>query len=170
MLEVLEPCTIARVQTWDIEAIVPAALEHALGLTWPRLVGAVAAGRADVMCVGPTDWLVMSATPDGAGLLLTMDGAFIGTTFRATNVSSSLTRIQMAGPDMRTTLSKGCGLDLHPDVFTKDRSARTRLAGMPVIMRCREPNVFDLVVSVSYQQYLLAWLADASLDCAGERA
>jgi heterotetrameric sarcosine oxidase gamma subunit len=170
MHEVLERCTIARVQSWDSEAIVPTALERAFGVMWPRVVGLVAVGRADVVCVGPTDWLVMSVKPDDTMFLMTINGAFAGTTFRATDVSSSLARIHLDGEYVRATLSKGCGLDLRPEVFLSDRSARTRLAGIPVIVRCRDPMPFELIVSLSYREYMLAWLADAALEFQGVAA
>jgi hypothetical protein len=44
------------------------------------------------------------------------------------------------------------------------RSARTRFAGMPVIVRCTRPSTFQCIVTASYCDYLASWLADAALE------
>ena len=106
MVNVLEPIAICRVQSWDIGATAPTKLEHILGAIWPSLTGTFASGRVHVVCVGPTDWLVLSATLDDAELLLTLEGAFGGSTFRAANVSSALARVNVSGSHARTLLAK----------------------------------------------------------------
>jgi sarcosine oxidase, subunit gamma len=167
---VLDPCSIIRVQTWDSESFVPSAVDAVLGITWPKATGAVASGRADIICVGPTDWLVLAADPDATPWLHRLDALFQGSTFRATDVSQALIRIQIEGPEVRDLLAKGCALDLHPPLFPPGRSARTRFAGMPVIVHCTGTSTFELVVTQSYADYLLAWLDDAALEFSGTAA
>jgi len=162
--QVLGPCCILRIQTWDDEAFVPPAVEDILGVAWPKRTGLVARGRADVIYVGPTDWLVLWADADAGALLMHLDVALEGSTFRATNVSQALVRIQLDGTEMRDLLAKECSLDLHPPLFPPGRSARTRFAGMPVIVRCIGTSTFELIVTQSYTDYLLAWLEDAKLE------
>jgi sarcosine oxidase subunit gamma len=161
---VLDPCSTLRVQTWDAAAPVPQSLETALGTRWPRQAGVVANGRAEVICVGPTDWLVIAAAPHSTALLQQLNNALEASAFRATDVSQALVRILLEGPAMRTLLAKGCALDLHPSCFPLGRSARTRLAGIPVIVRCTQPTTFECIVTRSYAEYLLLWLDDAAVE------
>ena len=162
----LDPCIIIRVQSWDSQAVVPSKVEQAFGIGWPREIGAAASGRADILCTGPTDWLVISTNPDGPSLLQDLDKAFEESAFRATNVSSALARIEIDGPEVRVLLNKGCELDLHPPRFPPGRCARTRLAGMPVIIRCTSASTFECIVASSYRDYLVSWFTDASLEFA----
>ena len=74
----LDPYTIIRVQTWDAQADVPSEVEQELGIAWPQEIGSVASGRADIVCTGPTDWLVIASDPDTNALQKTLDEAFEG--------------------------------------------------------------------------------------------
>jgi sarcosine oxidase subunit gamma len=129
-------------------------------------VGTVASGRITVLCVGPTDWLVLSANPDDKALFLGLEDAFSGTSFRAHDESCALARMFVSGAHARALLVKGCSLDLHAGEFTPGSTARTRFADMPIIVRCLEPDAFELIVTSSYGEYLHAWLTDAALDIA----
>jgi|SRR5579859_3475191 len=162
--QLLAPCSIVRVQTWDHDAIAPLGVEGVLGVAWPQKIGTVATGRAEVICVGPTDWLVITADPDATAWLQGLDAAFKASPFRVTNVSQALARIEIEGPEVRDLLAKGCALDLHPLCFAPGRSARTRFAGMPVIVHCTGLFTFECIVTLSYADYLLSWLADATLE------
>ena len=162
--EVLGPCSVIRVQNWDGEALAPVAVNVVLGADWPHKTGTVVTGRAEVICVGPTDWVLLADDPDATSWLERIDAAFQGSTFRATDVSRALTRLQISGPEVRDLLAKGCSLDLHPPLFPPGRVARTRFAGMPVIVWCTGTSAFDLIVTRSYTDYLLSWLADAELE------
>jgi hypothetical protein len=44
------------------------------------------------------------------------------------DLSCGLRALRLEGPTTRELLSKGCGLDLHPDSFPAGRCTRTRLA------------------------------------------
>lgn len=167
---VLDACSIIRIQTWDSEALVPSAIDSVLGVGWPPKTGSVASGRADVICVGPTDWLVVAADPDTTVWLQRLDVAFQGSAFRATNMSQALVRIEIDGSEVRDLLAKGCALDLHPSRFAPGRSARTRFAGVPVIIRCTGVSRFECIVTLSYADYLLGWLDDAVLEFPGTAA
>ncbi len=160
---VLESCTIIRVQSWAITASAPAAARQLLGVEWPMRTGSLATGRADVVCVGPTEWLVIAPDErDSSVLLKPLTDAFVDSPFRATDLSSALVRIRLEGESVRTLLSQGCGVDFHPERFPPGESARTRFAGMAVVVRCIGVSSFECIVARSYQEYLLAWLADAT--------
>lgn len=157
-----DPCTFIRVQTWNAEATDTWKVESALGTSWPKEPGTIASGRADILCIGPTDWLVTAPDSDAKALYQRLKDASEGSTFRATNVSQALTRIGVQGPEVRALLSKGCSLDLHPSQFPPGRCARTRFAALSTVLRCTGPSNFECTVSSSYQDYLLSWIADAA--------
>lgn len=194
--ELTDSPTLIRVQTWDLGAPIPPALEDALAIEWPTTVGLVATGGTDlatiatvttgrtdpsgshtnrvtaVACLSPTEWLVIgtasaaasTAVSDAAPLLRPLQEALEGTPFRATTVTHALARIDVEGQAARLLLAKGCSLDLHPSRFSPGRCARTRLAGMPVILWCIQESTFQCIVASSYRDYLLTWLADAGLE------
>jgi sarcosine oxidase, subunit gamma len=164
----LDPCSIIRVQAWECELPAPSVVEQVLDIAWPKATGAVASGGyADILCTGPTDWLIVSTDPDFEPLLERLQEAFERSAYRATNMSSALRRTQIEGTHARALLSKGGGLDVHPQTFPPGRCARTRLAGMPVIVRCTEESTFQCIVAASYGDYLDSWLADAALEFSG---
>jgi sarcosine oxidase subunit gamma len=164
---VLDPCSIIRVQTWECEAAAPLKVEQMLGVAWPKETGTVARGHADIICTGPTDWLVIASDPDTNALLQQFDEAFQGSAFRTANVSQALARVEIDGPEARVLLNKGCALDLHPPHFPPGRCARTRFAGMPVIVRCTQESTFECIVASSYRDYLVSWFADAAIEFSG---
>lgn len=156
--------TLIRVQSWEANERAPERVEQALGVVWPRVTGSMVRGRADIFCIGPTDWLVIARDRDATAVLKRLDTAFEGSALRATDVSSALRRIQIEGAHARELLAKGCGLDVHPQAFPPGRCARTRLAGMPVIVLCVEESILECIVTSSYGDYLLAWLTDADTE------
>jgi sarcosine oxidase subunit gamma len=160
----LNACSIIRVQSWNSEAMPPAMIENVLGVSWPTITGSVARGRVDILCIGPTDWLLLAIDPDAAALLQRLNDALGDSDFRATNISQSSARVQIEGSAVRDLLSKGCSLDLHPPLFPLGRALRTRFAGMPVIVHCTGTATFELLVTRSYADFLLSWLADAQLE------
>jgi sarcosine oxidase subunit gamma len=164
----LDPCGIIRVQAWDCELPAPSVVEQLLDIAWPTATGAVVnGGYADILCTGPADWLMVSTDPDIEPLLERLQKAFEHSAYRATNMSSALRRTQIEGTHARALLSKGCGLDIHPQTFPPGRCARTRFAGIPVIVRCTEESAFQCIVAASYVEYLDSWLADAALEFSG---
>jgi sarcosine oxidase, subunit gamma len=160
----LDPCSMIRVQTWDSRAVVPSKVEQALGIAWPREVGATACGGADIICTGPTDWLMIATDPDGAALRQGLNETFEGSGYTAIDVSQALARIEIEGPEARALLTKGCALNLDAPRFPPGRAARTRFAGMPVTLRCTRPSAFECLVATSYRDYLVAWLTDAATE------
>ena len=155
----LHPCSIVRVQSWDSAASVPSASDPVAGVRWPLEVGTVAAGLVDVLCIGPTEWLVIGRNADGAELCGRLGTALGGSALSATDVSQGLGRIELEGPAVREFLLKGCSLDLHPDRFPPGRCARTRFAGIPTVLRCQSPSTFEGIVAASHLGYLQVWIA-----------
>jgi sarcosine oxidase, subunit gamma len=159
-----ERWAVLRVQSWDMNAVVPIAVQSVLSLAWPQSIGAVSGGRADVICIGPTEWLMITSAANPVPLLQSVLDSFQNSSFRATDVSSALARIDIEGPHARRLLSKACSLDVHPSKLPPGRAARTRFAGIPVVVHCRQESVMECIVTLSYRDYLLAWLRDAAME------
>jgi sarcosine oxidase subunit gamma len=153
------PANIVRVQSWDYTATTPPGLNQLLGTAWPREVGATASASAEVLCVGPTQWLVIGGNPDNGELCNELTKALSGTSFRATDVSHGLARIEIEGSGVRETLLEGCSLDLHPDRFPVCRCAATRFASAPIVLHRRASWTFEVIVAASYREYLRCWIA-----------
>jgi sarcosine oxidase subunit gamma len=166
----LDPCNILRVQTWDCGASAPPRVEQVIGTPWPRETGAVAKGRADILCTGPSDWWILLSDPDAAALLKQLEGAFEGSAFRATDLTRGLARFEIDDPEARILLANGCALDLDPSRFPPGRCARTRFAGTPVILRCTQLSSFELMLSSSYRDYLILSLTDATTEFSSKLA
>jgi sarcosine oxidase subunit gamma len=164
MLKVLDPCSMVRVQCWNIGGAVPPAVGDLLELQWPKTTGTVVCGHVDIHCIGPTDWLVVEVEPTAGAVSKVLSNAFANSSFRATDVSSALARIQVEGAKARALLAKGCSLNLDPAQFPPNCSPRTLFAGMPVVIRCKKPSTFECIVSLSYRDYLFAWLTDAAVE------
>ena len=148
----LDPCTFIRVQKWNSHATANQEVETVLGAPWPKQPGTIASGHADILCIGPADWLVTATNSDAKALHQRLEVTFEGSAFRATNVSQALARIEVQGPEVRALLLKGCALDLHP----------SRFAALPTVLSCKGPTNFECMFVASYQEYLLSWLADAA--------
>lgn len=164
---VLGLCTIINIQSWDTKALLSPPVEDLLGIVWPKEVGSVSQGCADVICVGPTNWLLFTADLDPTSWLQRLEIALQESSFRATDVSKAMARIQIDTPHARDLLAKGCSLDLHPTRFPPGCAARVRLGGMPVIIRCTDASTFECMVTLSYTDYLVCWLEDAALEFSG---
>jgi sarcosine oxidase subunit gamma len=157
---------ILRVQTWGAEAVAPAGVEGLLGATWPREVGTAVHGSVlgTVICLGPTEWLVLGAACLVARHVEELDRAFSGTAFRTTDVSHALLRLHITGNAALSVLGKGCSLNLELAAFGVGRAVRTRLAGIPVVVWRIGPLEFECVITRSYGEYFRAWLDDAALE------
>jgi sarcosine oxidase, subunit gamma len=164
---VLAPCTLINIQSWDTKAALRPAVEESLCIVWPREVGTVSRGQADVICVGPTTWLLLAADLDSTSWFRRLEVALHDSSFRATDISKAVGRIQIDTPYTRDLLAKGCSLDLHPALFPPGRAARVRLAGVPVTIRCMGGSAFECMVTLSYADYLACWLEDAALEFSG---
>jgi sarcosine oxidase subunit gamma len=151
-VELLEPRSKLHVQSWS-----PSAVPKGL----PATVGMAHHDRFRALCVGPTEWLIVG------GPTSRLLAEAIGTTglcgdFTAIDVTEGLQTLELRGRASRDLLAAGCGLDLHENRFFAGQCARTRFAGLPVIIDCcGDPDRFQLYVSRSYVSWLTAWLEDA---------
>lgn len=156
---------ILRVQSWA-PADSPAQLPGLLGARARSVHGdALDLGEARALCVGPADWLLVSATLSAASLRRQAGIEAPGNEFSVVDLTHGLAVIEAGGDAVRDVLSKGCALDLHADRFRAGQSYRTRFAKIAAVLdRPDERPRFELYVARSYQSYLQAWLRDAAVE------
>ena len=83
----------------------------------------------------------------------------------ALDISDMRTTISLAGPSARDLINCGCGLDLHPSKFSVGQCAQTKLAKCNVILdQVEDEPRFDLLVTISYADYLWRWLERAGAE------
>lgn len=162
-LRLLWSGTRIRVQSWSDCVLPPAALESVVGAPWPTVVGCSSGDHTRVLCLGPADWLVLSDAAAGA-LVRALETAK-GPTLSVTDLSQGIVAIEVAGACARDLLAKACGLDVHARSLRRGVCARTRFAGIAVIVYAvGEDGVFHCYVSRSYVQYLFQWLTDGAAE------
>jgi sarcosine oxidase, subunit gamma len=129
-------------------------------LPGPNRVGSL--NSWDVLWLGPDEWLVVGPPGEAPAIeaLVRQAGAD-----SVVDVSANRTTVEVAGPNARAVLAKGCSLDLHPRVFGPGQCAQTLLARAQVIVRQvdAEPT-YHVLVRGSFAPYLAEWLADATRE------
>jgi sarcosine oxidase, subunit gamma len=164
-VRVAAPAAKVRVQSW-VEA--PKGIESILGASLPSVVGLVGGERVRALCIGPSDWLLVSSVLDARSLVAELRGDKRELCFSVADMSLGLTTVEVGGRWARELLSKGCGLDLHPRVFGPGQCARTRFAQMAVVIECVDTaSTFMCYVPCSYTDYFIAWVGDAAAEFEG---
>jgi sarcosine oxidase subunit gamma len=154
-----------RVQAWAPGTWQAQSLNDAIGAPWPEGVGAVAEGSCRVLCIGPTDWIVVAAEAAALRTHEAIHSLARSAQLSVVEVTDALPHWRLEGAGVRDVLSQGCGLDLHPKAFAAGRCARTRLGQVPAILHCVDGgSAFDCYVSRSYLPHLESWLRDAAQE------
>ncbi len=110
------------------------------GIRLPALAGVAAATDQLALCVRPARWLLLSP-PASPG-----------------DLSSGLAALHLSGPRVRELLSRGCRLDLDPQVFPAGRAAATIIVQVSVILAVLASGLLLLTPS-STARHLREWLA-----------
>jgi len=160
-LDLIDNRAVVRLKSWE-----PSAASNGLGSSFlSSLVPPGLGGQVRVLCLAPTERLVVSDAIAPTQLFDRLHRQLEGQSIAAVDLSCSLKTVRLSGSAAADLLTKGCGLDLYPNSFPAARSTRTRFAQLPLILDCVDPQpVFDLYVNRSYLPYLKAWLADAAVD------
>ncbi|MEE8245459.1 MAG: sarcosine oxidase subunit gamma family protein, partial [Pseudomonadales bacterium] len=142
------------------------AVESAIGVSPPVEPGFVAvSGSHKVLWLGPTEWLVGMPLDEHSDTTVTLDTKLRGQHVAIVDLSDAMTLLTISGPDARLLLAKGCGLDLHPRVFGRDRCARSSLAKLGVLIhQTDELPSYDLYVDRGYADYAVRWLEQAAVS------
>lgn len=136
-------------------------VQEVAGLDLPTRVTRVTRGQGlTALCLGPNEWLVLA--PRSAygvlynGLKSKFEKSCSGS---VVDVSHNYKTFLLAGDASTDVLNRGCTLDLHPRVFTKDTCAQTWLARAPILIYGLEPGPgFAIMVRNSYAPYCGNWL------------
>jgi heterotetrameric sarcosine oxidase gamma subunit len=126
------------------------------GLDLPAL-GRLALGSDQLaLCVRPERWLLLGppAFPGATAALWQAACARVGA---AVDLSSGLTALHLSGPQVRELLSRGCRLDLDPDVFPAGSAAATIMAQVAVILAAL-PSGLLLLTPATTARHLREWL------------
>jgi sarcosine oxidase, subunit gamma len=113
--------------------------------------------------LGPDEWLVTAPPGAAPDLMGRLARALAGRHATVTDLSASRAIIVIAGPQARTLMAKGCGLDLHPRAFGPGHCARTLFARLPVILdQVSAAPLYRLFVARSAARWFTLWLIDAA--------
>jgi sarcosine oxidase, subunit gamma len=132
----------------------------------------VRGSEAEVLWMGPDEWLVVAAPGTQAQLqdaLQTTLGDEFGT---VTDVSAQRTTMRLSGALTREILARGCATDLHPRVSPAGTCVQTLLAqaGVTLLVDDDSPAAaVRLLVRSSFAPYVASWLVDACTEYRGER-
>jgi sarcosine oxidase subunit gamma len=142
---------------------------YALGASLPTAPNTTsAAARAQIVWMGPDEWLVITPNAVRSRLRDRLEAAVAGEHATVVDVSAHRTVIEVAGSDARELLMKGCAVDLHPRAFGPDQCAQTTLARADVVLLARTPEpAYWVCVRASFAEYLAEWLLDASGEYRG---
>lgn len=99
----------------------------------------------------PGQWLVLGE--DEAALV----GRYQAVGLWACGVGDGFVRLDIGGPHAAELLAHGCPLDLRPQAFGPDRSARSLLARLPVTL-WREGEGFSVLAEATHAEALWRWL------------
>ena len=113
--------------------------------------------------LGPDEWLV-TAEPGQATLLVDkLEDALAGEHVAINDQSGGQVSLLLSGSDARDRLSRGCTLDLHPDVFSVGECAQCGLAKANVLIACIDAApVYEIIVRRTFSEYVLRWLHQTS--------
>jgi len=136
------------------------ALARRRGLQLPDLGHVVANASTLVLGVRPERWLLITP-PEAPGTAAdTWQSACVGCGI-AVDLSSALTALEVAGPEVRALLARGCRLDLDPGAFPSGLAAATIMAQVPVILAALTAGVL-LLTPASTARHFREWLSAAA--------
>jgi heterotetrameric sarcosine oxidase gamma subunit len=112
--------------------------------------------------IAPDTWLLLSAWHEAAELLPAVRTACGRRSYAVTDVSDSLATIAIEGALAAAVLARGCGIDLASEAFGNFACARTRLAGLAVVLRRVTSEKYECSVDRPAAQWLYEWLEDVA--------
>jgi sarcosine oxidase subunit gamma len=123
--------------------------------------GRSTAARARLsLSVRPERWLLLSA-PGAPAAAAHMWQSLCSGQAAVVELSSALSAFLLAGVAARTVLTRGCRLDLDPEVFRPGHAAATIMAQVSVILAALPAGVL-LLTPASTARHFREWLAAAA--------
>jgi sarcosine oxidase subunit gamma len=127
----------------------------------PNTVAEASPGRADVLWLGPDEWLVVSPAEMGPSIAGELRAALAGTHHSIVDVSANRAVVDLVGSGSLDLLSQGCPLDLHPRRWRPGMCAGTLIGRAQAVLQQRKSST-RLFVRPSFGDYLVDWLIEAA--------
>ena len=161
-IQEIRPLSAVQVAGFDGERAA-AAIAAATGAPAPLARNGVGtAGETRVLWTGPSRWLVIEPeSRDLAGLLARHCGVEAGA---VTDLSHARTALRLEGQAVRSVLAKLCTLDVEADGFPPGSCAQTLFGQIGVLLHCRTPDCFDILMYRGFAVSAWETISDAALE------
>ena len=123
------------------------------------------AGERYAVWLGPDEVMLLVEAGAEAALAQQINDAGSSTHMAVTDITDAMTTLKLSGDSIRAVLAKGCALDLHKDHFKAGDVAQTILSHAGVTLICCADDSWLVLCRTSFTDYLVSYLADASLGC-----
>ncbi|WP_114812619.1 sarcosine oxidase subunit gamma [Paraburkholderia kururiensis] len=145
------------------DAAFASAVQSVTGCRLPTKPNTVAQGEgAEVLWLGPDEWLVRSREPQAAVLEKRLAAALQGQFASAVDVGSGYTVIEVAGDKVRDVIARGCPLDLHPRLFAPGQCAQSHYFKASIVLVPTAADTFEVIVRRSFADYFCRIMLDAA--------
>jgi len=116
-----------------------------------------------IMALAPDQWLISDMNKSSEDLLSEVHIQYTGKTVVCADHSHAWSILRLSGATAAKCLSRLCSVDLHPDVFGKNKLIQTNMAGIYILCTrtAGQDNSFDLYMSQSYSRSFYEILRDA---------
>lgn len=124
-------------------------------------------GEGVVVCLSPNSWIIICDEVKLSQHMVEINqviGANKTGTITITEVSDQYQFLEIDREKSSSLLSKGCSLDLHPDVFKDNHAVQTLLAQAEIILWRTQGGGFQILFDVSLSDYLWRWLDGAAAE------
>lgn len=139
------------------------AVADAIGLVLPAPGHALSGGERRALWIGPDRWMLLA--PDSDGLDSRLRAAVEPVGGVVVDQSHGRAVLRLSGPQVRETLAKGTGIDLHPRGFAENAVAGTGMFHLSVTLdRRRGTGTFDVHVMRGFAQTLFESLTEAAAE------
>nr|WP_246174235.1 sarcosine oxidase subunit gamma family protein [Paraburkholderia hayleyella] len=118
--------------------------------------------QAEVLWLGPDEWLVRSHEPQHATLEAALREALAGQFAAVVDVGSGHTVLEASGQRVREVLARGCPLDLHPRVLAPGQCAQSHYFKAAIVLVPLLGERYELIVRRSFADYCCRIMLDAA--------
>ena len=140
-----------------IKSIFKIELSNNVGVAIPFSLGVL-------LQIAPDEWIISSETEEIHSLISTLEKKLTKIHSSIVDVTDQYQVLFISGTKVRTVLSKGCSIDLHPNEFFTNQCAQTLLSSIDIILHCSDKNSFTILCRSSFANFLIDWLKDAGLE------
>ncbi|MFK7942999.1 MAG: sarcosine oxidase subunit gamma [Paracoccaceae bacterium] len=140
-----------------------AAVDKAVGLGMPPVLGVVHDGAARAVWMSPDELLLVNGAGGVTDPLVRVGEQLVEAHHMALDVSDARSLLRLTGPLVGEVLAKGVPCDCSDRGFPAGTARRTHLAGLAVGIWRLDAETWELVCFRSYAHHLVAWLRQAAV-------